>query len=77
VDFICRVKNIFGQERFPIPKNATSTIFVEGIPVEATEREVAHIFRPYYGFKSVRLIPRDKGPDQKVILCFADFENPF
>ena len=33
---------------------------MEGIPADATEREVAHIFRPYTGFKSVRLIPRDK-----------------
>ena len=33
------------------------------------------IFRPFRGFKSVRLIPREKGPDEKVILCFADFEN--
>ena len=35
------------------------------------------IFRPFSGFKSVRLIPREKKPDEKVILCFADFENPF
>ena len=35
------------------------------------------IFRPFPGFKSVRLIHREKKPGEKVILCFADFENPF
>lgn len=35
------------------------------------------IFRPYPGFKSVRLIPREKRPGEKVIFCFADFENAF
>ena len=35
------------------------------------------IFRPFRGFKSVRLIPREISSDEKVILCFADFENSF
>ena len=38
------------------PKNATATILIEGLPVDATEREVAHIFRPFAGFKAVRII---------------------
>jgi RNA recognition motif-containing protein len=59
----------------PIPFNATNTVYVEGIPFDATEREVAHIFRPFPGFKSVRLIPREKKPGEKVIFCFADFDN--
>lgn len=59
----------------PIPKNATNTVYVQGIPTDATEREVAHIFRPFVGFKTVRLIPREKRHGEKVILCFADFEN--
>jgi hypothetical protein len=59
----------------PIPPNATNTVYVEGIPLNATEREVSHIFRPFQGFKTIRLIPREKKPGQKVILCFADFES--
>jgi hypothetical protein len=47
-----------------IPRNATNTVYVEGIPVNASEREVAHLFRPYKGFKAVRLIPRDKKGDK-------------
>ena len=59
----------------PIPFNATNTVYVEGVPLDATEREVAHIFRPFPGYKSVRLIPREKRPGEKVIFCFADFDN--
>ena len=69
----------------PIPKNATNTVYVEGIPTDTKEREVARksflssldidMFRPFPGFKSVRLIPRDKKNGEKVIFCFADFEN--
>jgi hypothetical protein len=33
------------------------------------------IFRPYLGFKSLRLIPRETKDGQKVHFCFADFEN--
>lgn len=72
----------------PIPFNATNTVYVEGIPLDATEREVARkyyqqlialidIFRPFPGYKSVRLIPREKRPGEKVIFCFADFDNKF
>lgn len=54
------IESFFGADLFVIPESATNTIYVEGIPLNATEREVAHIFRPFTGFKSVRLIPRDK-----------------
>jgi RNA recognition motif-containing protein len=60
----------------PIPKNATNTVYVEGIPVDASEREVAHIFRPFIGFRTVRLIRREKRPGEKVVFCFVDFETP-
>jgi len=85
-----RIQSLFGPNIMPIPKNATNTVYVEGIPLDATEREVARnylsyliysfhvdIFRPFPGFKSVRLIPREKRPGEKVIFCFADFENAF
>ena len=38
-----------------LDQNATNTVYVEGIPIDATEREVSHIFRPYPGFKGLRL----------------------
>jgi RNA recognition motif-containing protein len=55
-------------------KQATNIVYVEGLPNDVTEREVAHIFRPFPGFKSVRLINKDK-KGEKSILCFADFED--
>ena len=36
--------------------NATNTVYVEGIPLDASEREIAHIFRPFPGFLGLRLI---------------------
>lgn len=32
---------MFGQEIFSVPENATNTIYVKGIPQDATEREVS------------------------------------
>ena len=43
---------------FDVPKDATSCLYIEGIPPDATEREVAHIFRPFPGYMLARLIPR-------------------
>ena len=31
----------------PIPKNATNTVYVEGIPIDASEREVARNYPSY------------------------------
>lgn len=45
------ISNIALQLRPKIPQNATTTVYVEGLPADATEREVAHIFRPYPGFR--------------------------
>lgn len=45
--FVGRVKDIVHPDLFNIPKNAASTLSVEGLPSDATEREVAHIFRPF------------------------------
>jgi len=57
-----------------LPKNATNIVYVEGLPLDTTEREIAHVFRPFKGFISVRLINRDKN-GEKSLICFADFEE--
>ena len=62
---------------FETVKNiATKTVYVDGLPNDATEREVAHIFRPFPGFITVRLVTKMKNGYKKLI-CFADFENSF
>lgn len=71
-DLIKHIKSLFGEETFLVPPNATNTIFVEGIPVEATEREVAHIFRPFFGFKAVRTIIRSKNKEDKFLRSDED-----
>jgi RNA recognition motif-containing protein len=62
------------KSHMDIKKNATNIVYVEGLPLDSTEREVSHVFRPFPGFKSVRLITRDK-KGEKSVLCFADFED--
>ena len=54
--------------------NISNIVYVEGIPIDATEREVSHIFRPFPGFKKLRLIPKEKN-GVKSFICFVDFED--
>eukprot|EP00227_Mantoniella_beaufortii_P013819 CAMPEP_0197583906 /NCGR_PEP_ID=MMETSP1326-20131121/6677_1 /TAXON_ID=1155430 /ORGANISM="Genus nov. species nov., Strain RCC2288" /LENGTH=136 /DNA_ID=CAMNT_0043148189 /DNA_START=1 /DNA_END=408 /DNA_ORIENTATION=+ len=56
----------------PLPDNATASLFIEGVPKDATVREISHILRPFDGFKSARLVSKEgRGP-----LCFAEFADP-
>uniref|UniRef100_A0A5B6Z716 Putative Nucleotide binding,nucleic acid binding n=1 Tax=Davidia involucrata TaxID=16924 RepID=A0A5B6Z716_DAVIN len=67
-----------GRETVPLPPDATNTLYVEGLPPDSTRREVAHIFRPFVGYKEVRLVSKEskhRGGDL-LILCFVDFLNP-
>lgn len=43
----------------PLPPDAVSTLYVEGLPLDATEREVSHIFRPMPGYQSLRIMPKE------------------
>lgn len=62
-----------------LPSNASSTLYVEGIPSDATEREVGHIFRPFPGFQTVRLLKRESTqyPNKTFHLCFIEFDNKY
>lgn len=67
-----------GRPEVSLPTDASSTLFVEGLPADCTRREVSHIFRPFVGYKEVRLVPkgsRHAGGDP-LILCFVDFASP-
>jgi hypothetical protein len=57
---------------------ASCTLFVEGLPLDATEREVSHIFRPFEGFTSLRLRPTvsKRDPSINFVLCFVEFQSP-
>jgi len=71
-----------------LPPNASSTLYVEGLPLDATEREVAHIFRPFPGYQSLRIILKNfmkdssteesaKQPQnfRQYPLCFVEYDN--
>lgn len=52
------------------------TLFVEGLPPDATIREVSHIFRQYDGFRNIRLITKaDPITWNKYYLCFVEYED--
>eukprot|EP01006_Ploeotia_vitrea_P019842 TRINITY_DN52094_c0_g2_i1.p1 TRINITY_DN52094_c0_g2~~TRINITY_DN52094_c0_g2_i1.p1 ORF type:complete len:187 (-),score=32.12 TRINITY_DN52094_c0_g2_i1:549-1109(-) len=56
-----------------------ATVYVEGIPNDASEREVSHIFRPFYGFRGLRLVQRDskRNPGTKYTICFVEFDMKY
>lgn len=67
-----------GSEILPLPPDASNTLYIEGLPPNSTRREVAHIFRPFVGYKEVRLVTKEskhRGGDP-LILCFVDFASP-
>ena len=35
-----------------LPGDASATLYVDGMPLDVTKREMAHIFRPFEGFKA-------------------------
>ncbi|PIA48858.1 hypothetical protein AQUCO_01300039v1 [Aquilegia coerulea] len=67
-----------GKPEISLPPDASNTLFVEGLPANCSRREVSHIFRPFVGFKEVRLVnkeARHSGGDP-LVLCFVDFGTP-
>ncbi|XP_010252574.1 PREDICTED: RNA-binding protein 1-like isoform X1 [Nelumbo nucifera] len=67
-----------GRPEMPLPPDASNTLFVEGLPANCTRREVSHIFRPFVGYREVRLVNKEsKHPGgEPLILCFVDFATP-
>ncbi|KAJ6835409.1 uncharacterized protein M6B38_332180 [Iris pallida] len=67
-----------GRPEVALPPDASNTLYVEGLPADCTCREVSHIFRPFVGFKDVRLVSKESrhpGGDPW-LLCFVDFSTP-
>lgn len=59
-----------------LPPDASSTLYVDGLPSDCTRREAAHIFRPFIGFKEVRLVIKDQkrvSNGDKLVFCFVEF----
>ncbi|KAG7592484.1 RNA-binding domain superfamily [Arabidopsis thaliana x Arabidopsis arenosa] len=64
--------------REPLPPDVSNTLYVEGLPSNCSRREVSHIFRPFVGYREVRLVTKDSKhrSGDPIVLCFVDFENP-
>ncbi|KAA0150726.1 hypothetical protein FNF29_05063 [Cafeteria roenbergensis] len=60
----------------PPSADATATLYIEGVPDDASERELAHLFRPFDGFEAARLVPHGGRNGRKMYLCFAEFRSP-
>ncbi|KAL1344869.1 hypothetical protein HN51_018680 [Arachis hypogaea] len=53
----------------------SNVLFVGGLPKDCTRREVGHLFRPFIGYKDIRVVhkePRRSG-DKALTLCFVEF----
>lgn len=55
----------------------TNILFVDGLPSNCTRREVAHLFRPFIGFKEIRVVHKEarRAGDKAYVLCFVEFED--
>ncbi|KAG5034097.1 hypothetical protein JHK87_009007 [Glycine soja] len=59
----------------PISAADSNILFVGGLPKDCTRREVGHLFRPFIGYKDIRVVhkePRRSG-DKAMTLCFVEF----
>ncbi|PKA53947.1 U2 small nuclear ribonucleoprotein B'' [Apostasia shenzhenica] len=72
------IRPMLPEREMPLPPDASNTLFVEGLPRDSTDREVAHIFRPFLGFREIRLVKKEPKYDggSPVLLCFVDFNTP-
>ncbi|KAL8101559.1 RNA-binding protein 2-like isoform X1 [Apium graveolens] len=61
----------------PASKKESNVLFVDGLPNDCTRREVGHLFRPFIGFREIRVVhkePRRAG-DKAMVLCFVEFTD--
>ncbi|XP_011100490.1 RNA-binding protein 1-like isoform X2 [Sesamum indicum] len=61
----------------PVPAGESNILFVDGLPTDCTRREIGHLFRPFIGFREIRVVhkePRRRG-DKAMVLCFVEFTD--
>lgn len=67
-----------GRPRNSLPPDASRTLFVQGLPMDCTRREVSHLFRLFDGYQELRLVRKEakyRSGDPS-LLCFVDFVSP-
>ncbi|XP_076888505.1 RNA-binding protein 1-like isoform X2 [Bidens hawaiensis] len=52
-------------------------LFVDALPSDCSRREVSHLFRPFPGFKEIRLVHKEPrhSTDKPMVLCFVEFTD--
>lgn len=66
------LRNVDGPS---VSRGESNILFVDGLPTNCTRREVGHLFRPFIGYKDIKVIhkePRHIG-DRAMVLCFVEF----
>ncbi|KAH6831105.1 hypothetical protein C2S53_009300 [Perilla frutescens var. hirtella] len=61
----------------PLPAAESNILFIDGLPTDCTRREIGHLFRPFIGFREIRVVhkePRRRG-DKAMVLCFVEFTD--
>ncbi|CAM9481163.1 unnamed protein product, partial [Chrysoparadoxa australica] len=60
-----------------LPRDASNSLYVEGFSADATERELKHIFRPFFGYRNLRLKVKNDNPAlPPKHMAFVEFEGP-
>ncbi|KAL5651237.1 hypothetical protein ACJX0J_036695, partial [Zea mays] len=66
-----------GMPEPPLPPDASNTLYIEGVPSDCTRREVSHIFRPFVGFREVRLVNKEPKHVSELLVFFVAFFSFF
>ncbi|XP_051129549.1 RNA-binding protein 1-like isoform X2 [Andrographis paniculata] len=54
----------------PVPGGESNVLFVDGLPTDCTRREVGHLFRPFIGFRELRVVHKEP---RRFWLCWHDY----
>ncbi|CAK0787300.1 hypothetical protein CVIRNUC_010518 [Coccomyxa viridis] len=62
-------------EEEELPPEAHHTLFASGLPLDMQKREASHIFRPFEGYKELRLVQKQDKQGKDVMWCFVEFDE--
>jgi hypothetical protein len=59
----------------PLPHDACPTLYIDGLPQDATKRELGHLARLLPGYQGMRLVVKDskKYAGEKLVMAFYEF----
>ncbi|KAK2980121.1 hypothetical protein RJ640_019544 [Escallonia rubra] len=72
-----RPESLGKVDGLPAATAESNVLFVDGLPNDCSRREVGHLFRPFIGFREIRVVhkePRRSG-DKALVLCFVEFTD--